>query len=76
MSALYRRNQKPSTRYLLKVIARKDNTLKVWEFGQQIKVAIEEFVKEIKEDIVAAGRSDAADTLVDYDIEVREGLLV
>lgn len=61
---------KPSTRYLLKVISRKDNTLKVWEFGQQIKVNIEEFVREIKENI-AAGRTDAADTLTDYNIEVR-----
>jgi hypothetical protein len=61
---------KPSTRYLLKVISRKDNVLKVWEFGQQIKVAIEEFVKEIKEDI-ANNRTDAADTLSDYNIEVR-----
>jgi hypothetical protein len=61
---------KPSTRYLLKVISRKDNSLKVWEFGQQIKVGIEEFVREIKENI-AAGRSDAADTLTDYNIEVR-----
>lgn len=61
---------KPSTRYLLKVISRKDNTLKVWEFGQQIKVAIEEFVAEIKQN-VAEGRTDAADTLTDYNIEVR-----
>jgi hypothetical protein len=61
---------KPSTRYLLKVISRKDNTLKVWEFGSQIKVMIEEFVKEIKENI-AAGRTDAADTLTDYNIELR-----
>ena len=61
---------KPSTRYLLKVIARKDNVLKVWEFGQQIKVSIEEFVAEIKANITE-GRSDAADTLTDYNIEVR-----
>lgn len=61
---------KPSTRYLLKVISRKDNTLKVWEFGQQIKVSIEEFVAEIKQNI-KDGRSDAADTLTDYNIEVR-----
>lgn len=61
---------RPATRYLLKVISRKDNTLKVWEFGQQIKTAIEEFVKEIKEN-VAAGRSDAEDKLTDYNIEVR-----
>ncbi len=61
---------KPSTRYLLKVISRKDNTLKVWEFGQQIKVSIEEFVAEIKANI-KEGRSDAADTLTDYNIEVR-----
>lgn len=61
---------KPSTRYLLKVISRKDNVLKVWEFGQQIKVSIEEFVAEIKANI-AEGRSDASDTLTDYNIEVR-----
>lgn len=61
---------KPSTRYLLKVISRKDNTLKVWEFGQQIKVSIEEFVAEIKQNIASA-KTDAADTLTDYNIEVR-----
>ncbi len=61
---------KPSTRYLLKVISRKDNVLKVWEFGQQIKVSIEEFVAEINQN-KKEGRTDDADTLTDYNIEVR-----
>ncbi len=61
----------PRTRYFLKVIDRESGTLKVWEFGSQIKGQIEEFVTDL-----AAKRkrkeTDESDVLTNYNIEIRK----
>lgn len=61
---------KPSTRYFVKIIDRKTNALKVWEFGSQIKTQIQEFVNDIRTK-VANKETDENDSLTDYNIEIR-----
>jgi len=63
-------SSKPSTRYLLKIIDRKNNKLKVWEFGSQIKTQIQEFVNDIRAKI-ASKETDENDKLSDYNVELR-----
>ncbi len=61
---------KASNRYLLKIIDRKNNKLRVWEFGPQIMTQIQEFVTDIKTNI-KSGATDADDKLADYNIQIR-----
>jgi len=61
----------PKTRYYLKVIDRKTNKLKIWEFGSQIKISIEEFVNEFRAKR-EKGAGDDSDVLTNYDLELRK----
>jgi len=61
----------PKTRYYLKVIDRKTNKLKIWEFGSQIKTSIEEYVGELREKR-AKGISDENDVVPNYNLELRK----
>ena len=61
---------KPRTRYYLKVIDRDSNMLKVWEFGSQIRQAIEEYITDLKEERSKSG--DETNTLNNYDLVLRK----
>jgi hypothetical protein len=63
--------QKPRTRYYLKVIDRASGQLKVWEFGSQIRTAVEEFINDLKAKR-DKGTTDANDILTNYDLSLRK----
>jgi len=62
--------QRPTTRYFVKVVDRKTNLIKVWEFGSQIKTQIDEFVTDI-EDRKKNKQAEEGEKLSDYNIEIR-----
>ena len=61
----------PKTRYYLKVIDRKTNKLKIWEFGSQVKISIDEFVTELRGKR-EKGTSDEDDVIMNYNLELRK----
>ncbi|HUX79375.1 MAG TPA: hypothetical protein VMW10_06500 [Alphaproteobacteria bacterium] len=61
---------KPRTRYYLKVIDRESGLLKVWEFGAQIRQAIEEFISDLKDERAKSG--DESNLLTNYDLILRK----
>ena len=63
-------NYSITTRYYMKIIDRKSNEIRVWEFGKQIKTLIKELVDDIKAR-VKSGETDANDSLTEYNIDVR-----